>query len=134
MTATPNPAAHDRACPDGDHEPRRMVAPAHAHRARVLIVDDEPDVIRAHERVLTRLGHNVTATELPETALELLAASRFDLLICDVRMPQMSGLELAREAVAMDPDLATVIISGLDDAATATTALRGGAMDYVRSR
>ena len=131
MTATPNPAAHDRASRNGGPAPIHTLPADHAHRARVLIVDDEPDVIRAHERVLTRLSLNVTATESPEAALGLLMAARFDLLICDVRMPGMSGLELAREAVAMDPDLATVIISGVDDAATATSALRGGAMDYV---
>jgi putative nucleotidyltransferase with HDIG domain len=100
-------------------------------RPRVLLVDDEPDVIRAHERILGRLGLEVVATTSPAAALSLLSATRFDLLIADVRMPEISGLDLAREASLMDPELAIIMLSGVNDAATATQALRNGAMDYL---
>ena len=102
-----------------------------AGRPRVLLIDDEPEVVRAHERMLGRLGLEVVATTSPACALSLLGATQFDLLLADVRMPGTSGLELAREASRIDPDLAIIMLTGADDAATATQALRNGAMDYV---
>jgi DNA-binding response OmpR family regulator len=65
-------------------------------------------------------------------ALERVRAEYFDVLLCDVKMPGMSGLEFLSEALLLDRDLPVLMLSGVQDMATARDALARGAMDYLR--
>jgi response regulator RpfG family c-di-GMP phosphodiesterase len=98
---------------------------------RVLVVDDEEAIRAALARFLRSRGYEVHAADCGATALEQLAERRFVLMLCDVRMPGISGVELVPRALAVDPDLAVVMLTGVNDAPTATEALSGGAMNYL---
>jgi len=98
---------------------------------RVLVVDDEDAIRAALARFLRSRGYDVHAADCGATALEQLAERRFVLMLCDVRMPGISGTELIPRALAIDPALAVVMLTAVNDAHTATEALSGGAMNYL---
>jgi response regulator RpfG family c-di-GMP phosphodiesterase len=97
----------------------------------VLVVDDDDSVRNIVSRFLSSRGYKVDAAPSGKAALETLARSRFPLAVFDVDMPGMSGVELVRHALEADPDLAIVMLTGADDADTATEALSSGAFDYM---
>jgi putative nucleotidyltransferase with HDIG domain len=106
-------------------------APAPASSARVLIVDDDDSVRTALLRVLQRSGFTCRGADSASLALELLGSERFDVMLTDVRMPGMSGVELVPKARAIDEDLAILMLSGVNDVAFATGAMKHGALDYL---
>lgn len=99
--------------------------------SRLLIVDDEAPQMQALTDLLSREGYATTGCGTAERALELLDENRFDLLLSDLRMPGMDGIELIRRAVATDPDLVAVLMTAHGSIATAVEAMRTGATDYV---
>lgn len=103
-------------------------------RARVLVVDDEETIRLATGRFLERRGY--AATVVPDAAaalaaLEAVPAGHYALMLCDVRMPGMSGVALVPRARAADPALAVVMVSAVDNAASARAAFTAGASDYL---
>ena len=98
---------------------------------QLLLVDDEESIRLALARFLTTRGYDVQTADSGAAALDLLGRDTFHLMVCDVRMPGMSGLELVPRALAMHPDLAVVMLTAVNDAPTATQALTGGATDYL---
>ena len=112
-------------------EPAARSTPTGARAPRLLVVDDDHAVCRAIALNLRAEGYDVEQATSAAAALERLHASSFDAMLCDIRMPLISGLELLRRAVAIDEHLAVIMLTGVLDAATATTALRGGALDYI---
>ena len=98
---------------------------------RLLVVDDEEPIRTAISRYLRSCGHQVDAAASGNDAMQLLAREKYVLMLCDIRMPGMTGLTLLERATAGDVDLAVVMLSAVNDAATATDALAGGAYDYL---
>lgn len=98
---------------------------------RILILDDEASVLHVLETHLTDLGHECQSTTQPAKALDLLRAEKFSLLITDLRMPEMSGLEVVDHAKNIDPDIAIVIVTALVEVNTAIDAMREGVDDYL---
>jgi response regulator RpfG family c-di-GMP phosphodiesterase len=98
---------------------------------RVLVVDDEDSIRNAIGKFLKARGYDVAVAESGDIALELLQRERFDALLCDVRMPGMSGTEVVPRAIELRPDLAVLMLTAVNDAPTATEALAHGAMDYL---
>jgi signal transduction histidine kinase/CheY-like chemotaxis protein len=92
----------------------------------VLVVDDEPNVIRLCQRVLERAGFTVLATTSPGQALIHLSQQAIDLLLVDFKMPGLDGFELLNLARTHQPDLAIVLMSGYGTLDTAITALHQG--------
>ena len=105
-----------------EREPR---AGAGARRGRRG--DDPP---RAREVPARPRLRGQTAASAAE-ALARLGEARFELMLCDVRMPGMSGTDLLPHALAVDPDLGVLFLSAVNDAPTATAALSTGALDYL---
>lgn len=101
-------------------------------RPRVLIVDDQENVRVAIASLLAKRGCDAVMAESGPAALERVRAEYFDVLLCDVKMPGMSGLEFLSEAMLLDRDLPVLMLSGVNDMATARDALARGAMDYLR--
>jgi DNA-binding NtrC family response regulator len=98
---------------------------------RVLIVDDEPDMVDNCARILRRAGHRcLTATD-PHRALALAEAERPDLLLTDLKMPDMDGMELLRRARELDPALPVVVITAFATIESAVAAIKEGAFDYL---
>jgi two-component system response regulator PilR (NtrC family) len=102
-----------------------------AASARVLIVDDERSMRELLSIVLRRDGYAVLTAEDGAAAVELLKEQRFDILITDIRMPQMNGVDLLREAKRIAPDIVSIVMTAFASTETAVEALRLGAADYV---
>jgi two-component system, NtrC family, response regulator PilR len=102
-----------------------------ATAARVLIVDDERSMRELLSIVLRRDGYHVVTAEDGAGAVELLKEQRFDILITDIRMPQMNGVDLLREAKRIVPDIVSIVMTAFASTDTAVEALRLGAADYV---
>ncbi len=98
---------------------------------RILVVDDEETIRLALAKFLRGRGYAVTTAASAAEALARLDEARFELMLCDVRMPGMSGTDLLPHALAVDPDLGVLFLSAVNDAPTATTALSTGALDYL---
>jgi len=98
---------------------------------RLLVVDDEDSIRNALTRFLSARGFQVENASSGAAALRMLGRERFTLMLCDVRMPGMTGLDVLHKALADDPDLAVVMLTAVNDAVTATEALSGGAFDYL---
>jgi putative two-component system response regulator len=100
-------------------------------RASVLVVDDDSAIRRMISRILGRAGYQ--CTEAPDAALALLFADsqEFSLVTCDVNMPGGSGLGLVRDLRSRHPDIAVLMVSGMDDPDTASVATELGAYGYV---
>lgn len=99
--------------------------------ARVLVVDDEAAIRTALSRFLKMRGFHAVPVASGAAALEAMQQQHFEGMVCDVRMPGMTGLELIAPALAHEPDLAIVMLSAVNDAVTASTALARGAANYL---
>jgi len=108
----------------------RIELPPESSR-RVLVVDDEGAIRLALTRFLGTRGYHVEAAESGKAALALLDHGKFTAMLCDVRMPGMTGLDVLKRALVADPDLAVVMLTAVNDAPTATEALSRGAYDYL---
>lgn len=106
-----------------------MTAPA--DRTTVLVVDDEEGIRQALTRFLTRLGYQVTSAANAAQAQERVAADHPQAMLCDIRMPETSGVELLPKVLALDPDLAVVMLTAIDEPRTAIECLKLGAYDYL---
>ena len=102
-----------------------------ASTARIMVVDDEESIRLAIGRFLRSLGYEVVTADSGSAAIELLGSQRFTLMVCDVRMPGMSGIEVVTQASAIDVDMAILMLTAVNDAPTATEALSQGAMGYL---
>jgi two-component system response regulator PilR (NtrC family) len=105
--------------------------PAAAANPRVLVVDDERSMRELLSIVLRRDGHEVLLAENGAAAVELLKRERVDILVTDIRMPQLSGVDVLREAKRIDPDIISIVMTAFASTDTAVEALRLGAADYV---
>ncbi len=98
---------------------------------RILVVDDEELIRTAVAKFLRSKGYEVTTCDSGQAALAALEREKFVLMLADVRMPGMTGLALLPAALAIDPDLAVMMLTAVNDAPTATEALAHGAWDYL---
>jgi NADH-quinone oxidoreductase subunit E/NADP-reducing hydrogenase subunit HndA len=100
-------------------------------KGNVLIVDDEQVVLRSCERILTAEGYFVQTAPSARNALELLNENPYDLLITDIRMPEMDGIEFARQVRAKNPDLDIIVITGYPTQENIREALSLRIVDYL---
>jgi putative two-component system response regulator len=98
---------------------------------RILVVDDEAPLRRMMARILERHGYSCATAGDAEEAREKLESEHFALLLTDVNMPGESGLDLIVETRSRYPDLATIMVTGVDDPSFAEMALQFGAYGYV---
>lgn len=98
---------------------------------RILVVDDEEVIRTSLARFLRARGFDVTTADSGRNALAAMQDEKFVAMLSDIRMPEMTGLELVPQAHAADPDLAIIMLTAVNDAPTATEALGLGAMDYL---
>jgi signal transduction histidine kinase len=92
----------------------------------VFIVDDEPGIALLCERLLTRAGYKTVSETKPRNAIEYLKENRIDLLLVDIRMPEVDGFEVIQHAQRLQPDAAILIMTGHGTVDTAIRALRQG--------
>jgi len=99
-------------------------------KPRILVVDDEPSMRDFLEIFLTREGYDVVPAPGGEKAFELLEAQPFDLVITDLKMPRISGIEVLKKAKQVDPEIQVLIITAFASHDTAVEAMKAGALDY----
>jgi two-component system response regulator PilR (NtrC family) len=106
--------------------------PLAEHRApRILVVDDERSMRELLAIVLRREGYEVTLAENGRSAIALLEREPIDILISDIKMPDLSGVEVLRAAKRIDPDILGIMITAFASTDTAVEAMRLGACDYL---
>lgn len=100
-------------------------------RAQILVVDDETNLRRVLAAVLEREGYDVFAAADGRAALGILATHHVDVVVTDVRMPELDGMGLLREVQRVDADIPVVMITAHSTVDNAVEALKGGAFDYL---
>lgn len=97
----------------------------------VLVVDDEDGIRQALDRFLSRLGYTVWQASSGAEALAKLHDAHPTAMLSDIRMPHMTGIELVPKALAVDPDVAIIMLTAIDEPRTAIDCLKLGAFDYL---
>jgi putative two-component system response regulator len=99
---------------------------------RVLVVDDEEPIRNALKRYLTKRGFDVLTAGSGEEALTMLRRhDEIALILCDIRMPGISGVDMVPQALETSPDLAILMLTAVNDATTAALCMQRGAQDYL---
>lgn len=99
---------------------------------RLLIVDDELDMLELLEMIiLDKTSYQVTTTNNPLEAMQLLEGGGIDLLITDLRMPAMGGIDLIRKVKPTHPDIPIIVITAYGSSESAEEAIGAGAYDYI---
>jgi diguanylate cyclase (GGDEF)-like protein/PAS domain S-box-containing protein len=94
-------------------------------------LDDDPQILKVLSEFLQTEGFTITTSCSPEEILSELEGTKSTLLITDIYLPDWSGIDVARRAKEIDPDLAIVVMTGISEVAIAVQAMRVGADDYV---
>lgn len=99
--------------------------------AKILIVDDELSIVEVLKSLLTREGHIISTSADGKDALKQLKEQVFDLLITDIRLPEIDGISLLRRARELQSHLAVIVITAYAKVDNAVEAMKNGAFDYV---
>src|SRR5262245_64889895 len=98
---------------------------------RILMVDDEASIRVTLGAILTRAGYEVTSAGDGQEAVQLLERQAFDLLLVDLKMPGMGGMQVVAAARQRQPDLAIIVLTGHGSLETAVEGLHQGIFDYL---
>lgn len=98
---------------------------------KVFIVDDEEDMLENCCRLLNKWGYTCLSESDSERAMEVIQKARPDILVTDLKMPGVDGLELLKEAKSFDPNLMVILITAYATVETAVKAMKEGAFDYI---
>jgi CheY-like chemotaxis protein len=100
-------------------------------KARILCVDDEEIILDSFRKILVLDGYSVDTVETGQEALGLVQTRDYDFVFTDLKMPAMSGTDVAKSVKHLRPDIDVVIITGYASVETAVEVMKHGAMDYV---
>jgi EAL domain-containing protein (putative c-di-GMP-specific phosphodiesterase class I) len=100
-------------------------------KPRALVVDDEEPLLRAHARILTGAGYHVETARDGEEAVQALERTSFDVILSDIDMPRMNGMQLLERVRARDLDVPVVVITGRPGVDTAMRAMEFGVLRYL---
>jgi len=98
---------------------------------RILVVDDEINMLKLLKTLLTKEGYKVQTCPSPTEALRVVREERFDLVITDLVMPVMGGLDLMKEVRINQPEIPFIVITAYGSIGSAVEAMREGAFDYI---
>jgi len=99
--------------------------------ANILLLDDEDQIRRAVELQLKKNGHSVVSRENGQEGLDVLSRKKFDLLITDLQMPKVTGIELLKSLKEKNISIPTIILTGFASVESAVNAMKLGASDYI---
>ena len=111
--------------------PSYMIRTVELMAKKILLVDDEPRILTLLHSVLRMEGLEAVSAKDGPAALVLLKAQKFDLMVSDIRMSPMDGMELFRAARAECPDLPVILLTAYGTVETALEAMKNGAFDYL---
>ncbi len=107
-------------------------SPASRRVGRILIVDDEVKILKLLSRYFSRQGHEVKVTTEPYEALRLVQSERFDVLILDHRMPQLTGLEVFKRVRRGESSPRVILMTAHATVEKAVETMKLGAVDYIQ--
>ena len=119
------PATHPKSA-----APENSAAAPAPGKVRILVVDDEPSMREMLRIVLRRDGYDVVIAENGRDAIEQLRTSRIDLLLSDIKMPDVTGVDVLRAAKDINRDIVAFMMTAFASTNTAVEAMRLGAVDY----
>jgi two-component system, NtrC family, nitrogen regulation response regulator NtrX len=99
--------------------------------AAILLIDDEKSIRNVLKDILQHEGYRIEEAADGEQGLQKLAAQPFDLVLCDIKMPKMDGLEVLQQIMLLQPDVPVIMISGHGTIETAVDAVKKGAFDFI---
>lgn len=99
--------------------------------ANILIIDDEKSIRNTLKDILEHEGYNITEAEDGSQALKLAAKEKYDVILSDIKMPKMDGMEVLEKLQELTPETPVVMISGHGTIDTAVEAIKKGAFDYI---
>ncbi|GAB4488733.1 MAG: sigma-54 dependent transcriptional regulator [Thermodesulfovibrionales bacterium] len=99
--------------------------------SKILVVDDERDICKALEFLLSREGYKVSTAYSGEEALKKIEADEYDLVITDMKMEGLTGIDVLEQATALQPNLIVVIMTAFASVESAVQAMKKGAGDYI---
>ncbi len=118
--------------PSADSHRDPLAIPAEVKASiKIAVIDDERTLRESCASVLQMDGYNVTTIARGEEALEVVSRRRFDVILCDLFMSQVSGLDILKSALALDPGTIVVMMTGNPSVSGSIEALRLGAWDYL---
>jgi CheY-like chemotaxis protein len=100
-------------------------------RGKILVLDDDPVVTLSCKRVLGAEGYNIITVDRGKEALKRVGSEEFDLLISDIRLPDVDGMTVVRETKIVQPKLDVVIITGYPNLEDAKESVRLGVFEYI---
>ncbi|MEA3363955.1 MAG: sigma-54 dependent transcriptional regulator [Thermodesulfobacteriota bacterium] len=100
-------------------------------RSQILLVDDEPESCKALSHLLGQTGYKVESCHSGEQALSIIKKQPFDLIISDLFLPGISGIDILKQVKEISPDTCVILITGNASTETAVEAMREGALDYI---
>ncbi len=100
-------------------------------RGRILVIDDEAVIREGVKRILERSGMNVATSSGGRAALASMQETDFDLVVTDLKMPGMNGIEVLKAIKVLQPEVPVIIITGYSTVDTAVEAMKNGAFDYI---
>jgi len=101
-------------------------------KVRILIVDDDPDVCEYLEKFLTKDGYDVIAINDPTKVVSKIQAESFQIMILDLRMPRLSGIDLLKQIRQVDSDICIIIYTGYPSVETAVETMKHHVFDYIK--
>ncbi|WP_029918193.1 sigma-54-dependent transcriptional regulator [Pelobacter seleniigenes] len=101
------------------------------NKSQILLIDDEPDSCKALSLLLSKAGYSVESCHSGEKALSLLRTHPFDLIISDLLLPGVSGIDILKQVKEDSPETCVILITGNASAETAVEAMKEGALDYI---
>ena len=99
---------------------------------RILIIDDDTDICEYMQLLLTQSGYDVTAKTDPRHGLEALREDEYHVVILDIMMPELNGMEVLEEIRGFDSDIAIIIFTGYPSVDTAVTSMKYDVSDYIK--
>ncbi len=97
----------------------------------ILIIDDEKSIRRSLSEILSYEKYTIEMTENAIEALKLLEANEYDAILCDIKMPEMDGIEALPKMLELRPDTPVIMLSGHGNIDTAVEAIKLGAFDFI---
>ncbi|MES2775898.1 MAG: sigma-54 dependent transcriptional regulator [Bacteroidota bacterium] len=98
---------------------------------KILIIDDERAIRSTLSEILQHEGYKADVAENGEDGLKKFSSENFDVVLCDIKMPKMDGIEFLEKAKAINPDVPIIMISGHGNIETAVEAVKKGAYDFI---
>ncbi|MCL2072579.1 MAG: sigma-54 dependent transcriptional regulator [Marinilabiliaceae bacterium] len=99
--------------------------------AKILVIDDQKSIRNTLKEILEYEKHEITLAETGIEGLEYFSKEKFDVILCDIKMPEMDGIEVLQKMSEINPDIPVVMISGHGNVDTAVDAIKKGAYDFI---